>query len=561
MADLPIVNAIEEQTETSVENRETLQRSFRASLGALGSKIKAQTSVLSTIADTMNSIVIDNTANTVVEQQTKQDVKQQTNQDVENRETLQRSFRGSIGALGSKIKEQTGILKGISNTMSAAYNIDQQQLLQDAENRLEQRRKEEAEAEAKAKEGKLATKIKGGLLDTLKKAFLGAALVGLVTAVVENWNKIKETFEKIKPSLIKFKDAVVNVSEMIIPPLLENFDTIAKGLLGLWVGIKAWKGIQLMASAITAMKAGFLAVQAATITAGARFSALATSIKVFSIAGLTAAWGGITAGLLALKAGLLSIGAAIAPAIAVAAPIIAAVAGVALVLYGLKKAFEEAQTVFAETESVSLAITEGLSKLFATIIGFVPDLLKSATSWILGKLGFEEAAEALDTFSITDFIQNGISNIFGKMRIIFMKAINGVVSIINGLLDWVPGFGPNTIDPVFNIAQEEFKLNQVAESRRERQQMKFNEDNEETATAAREVIEGVGSESGGVAGAQVNAQSAQAASAAGNVVVTTVAPTNISAPTSTSVSSQTNITPGATRSRRAYRGRRAPAYA
>ena len=61
-------------------------------------------------------------------------------------------------------------------------------------------------------------------------------------------------------------------------------------------------------------------------------------------------------------------------------------------------------------------------------------------------------------------------------------------------------------------------------------------------------------------GSQVNARSSKAGAAAGNVVVTTVAPTNISAPTSTSVSSQTNISPGAVRRRRPMRARMAQSY-
>ena len=72
-------------------------------------------------------------------------IEAQSEQDVENRETLQRSFRASLGALGTKMRAQTAILTGIADTMNAAYNIDQQQLLVDAEERLEERRRQEEE--------------------------------------------------------------------------------------------------------------------------------------------------------------------------------------------------------------------------------------------------------------------------------------------------------------------------------------------------------------------------------------------------------------------------------
>ena len=79
------------------------------------------------------------------------------------------------------------------------------------------------------------------------------------------------------------------------------------------------------------------------------------------------------------------------------------------------------------------------------------------------------------------------------------------------------------------------------------------------AEAARAKIEARrnrrGGGAGGNKGSEINSQSAQAAATAGNVVVTTVAPTNVNAPTSTNVSSQTNVTPTASRSRNRRRGR------
>jgi hypothetical protein len=133
------------------------------------------------------------------------------------------------------------------------------------------------------------------------------------------------------------------------------------------------------------------------------------------------------------------------------------------------------------------------------------------------------------------------------MRLLFMKAVNGIVSVVNGLLDFLPTFGPNTIDPVFNIAQEEFK---IAESNRLRNERQAQLDaKQQESTDAKDVIEGSVGAGAGATGAEVNAQSAEAAVAAGNIVVTTVAPTNINAPTSTSVSNQTNLPPSASRSR------------
>ena len=127
---------------------------------------------------------------------------------------------------------------------------------------------------------------------------------------------------------------------------------------------------------------------------------------------------------------------------------------------------------------------------------------------------------------------------------------NGIVTVVNGLLDWIPGFGPKTIDPVFNIAQEEFKIAESNRMRDERQARELAEKTKETANSAKDVVEGaVGAGAGGVAGSEVNAQSAMAALNSNQFNITTFAPNNINAPTSTNISNQTNLTPSASRLR------------
>jgi len=184
-------------------------------------------------------------------------------------------------------------------------------------------------------------------------------------------------------------------------------------------------------------------------------------------------------------AGFSGIIASITPILVALAPIIAIGAAIALVLYGLYEGFNEMRAVFEDTGSVGLAVTEGLSKLFATIVGFVPSLLKSALSWVAGKLGFDEAAKALDSFSITDFIQNGIANIFDGMRIIFMKAINGVIGIVNAALDWIPGFGAETIKPAFDIEKEEALIDEKNKKKEARQAEKLKGKEEEESERLR----------------------------------------------------------------------------
>jgi len=55
----------------------------------------------------------------------------------------------------------------------------------------------------------------------------------------------------------------------------------------------------------------------------------------------------------------------------------------------------------------------GVTELLTGLVGAPLDLLKSAVSWILGKLGFEEAEKSLDSFSFSDLIRKLIDRIVG----------------------------------------------------------------------------------------------------------------------------------------------------
>ncbi len=226
-------------------------------------------------------------------------------------------------------------------------------------------------------------------------------------------------------------------------------------------------------------------------------------------------------------------------------------------------------------------IVGGLAGAFEGVItGLVAvplDLLKNLVSWIAGKLGFEGLSEKLDSFSFAemfakffDFIQN--------IRLAIGDWIQDKLLSLKSLRpEWLGGLSDE------EIAQERANLDAeraarddlIAENRLKKtaknkgisvDELKMNmladeTNNRQAADLVREKLSGNPAGAGGNKGAEVNAQSAQAASAAGNVVVTTIAPTNVNAPTSTSVSNQTNVTPTASRNRnRSRRGRQyAPA--
>jgi len=229
-------------------------------------------------------------------------------------------------------------------------------------------------------------------------------------------------------------------------------------------------------------------------------------------------------------------------------------------------------------EGILGGITGAFEGVITGLVAVPLDLLKNLVSWIAEKLGFEGLSEKLDSFSFAemfakffDFIQDIRLTISDWIedKLLSLRAL--IPSFLGGLSkEELAGKRANleaeraARDGVIEenrlkkkaksegISVDELKMNMLADETNQRQAADF---------AKRRTSGRNKGGAGGNKGSEVNAQSAQAASAAGNVVVTTIAPTNVNAPTSTNVSSQTNVTPTASRSRnRSRRGRQfAPA--
>ena len=73
----------------------------------------------------------------------------------------------------------------------------------------------------------------------------------------------------------------------------------------------------------------------------------------------------------------------------------------------------------------------GISGLLEGLIGMPLDLLKSAVSWIAGKLGFEQAEEFLDSFKFTDIIRDIVMSPIVMLK----RAFNGILEVIAGAVE------------------------------------------------------------------------------------------------------------------------------
>ena len=112
-------------------------------------------------------------------------------------------------------------------------------------------------------------------------------------------------------------------------------------------------------------------------------------------------------------------------------------------------------------------ILGALGGVFGGLIGMPLDLLKSAISWIAGKLGFENFSELLDSFSFKDGIMDlfmGIANVFNGAIDWVKNAIGGVASKIAGFF----GFGDDEEEPEV----KEIKQGKVVQPKVEKQVVK-----------------------------------------------------------------------------------------
>ena len=92
-----------------------------------------------------------------------------------------------------------------------------------------------------------------------------------------------------------------------------------------------------------------------------------------------------------------------------------------------------------EKEGIIGGLKGGVEGFFNSIIGAPLDLLKDAAAWVIKKLGFDESAEALQSFSFSDIITNII---YAPIEIL-KRAVNALIEGIASFLDdsIIPGSG------------------------------------------------------------------------------------------------------------------------
>ncbi len=94
--------------------------------------------------------------------------------------------------------------------------------------------------------------------------------------------------------------------------------------------------------------------------------------------------------------------------------------GIAIgIIASVVEAIMDAVESFKETGDLAEAVRVGITGLINSFSGGILDLIKDATSWIAGALGFKEAEKALDSFSFSTIIEAFVGRIFKWIKGIF----------------------------------------------------------------------------------------------------------------------------------------------
>jgi len=118
----------------------------------------------------------------------------------------------------------------------------------------------------------------------------------------------------------------------------------------------------------------------------------------------------------------------------------ASLAGKILKPIGFIFSFVEGMNEAFNTEGPLLKkLSVGVSRFLADFFGAPLDLLKDLGKWILGKMGFDKEAKALEDFSIEELLFNSLKGIFDFVGKVFSDPVGTGKEIIGGMIGWIKG--------------------------------------------------------------------------------------------------------------------------
>jgi hypothetical protein len=248
----------------------------------------------------------------------------------------------------------------------------------------------------------------------------------------------------------KFKEMIITLKDVVIPALAYLYDNVIKplaiyigGLLtDLFTDLKSYIDGEKGLGAVIFDNIGIIAGIVTALAPGLVFGALKLAVMGIGKALLWAsAKAGITAlimkGLTAVKVAFVAIKASALGFMVPLLPVIAIAAAIVLAFYSLKKAFDDFMFELEATGSIWEATKTAIMSFIANFFGFIPNLIKSTLSWIIGKIGsifgieaFADVSKAMDEF---DFVE-GITSLLTSIGDTISGIWDGLLDAIEGIL-------------------------------------------------------------------------------------------------------------------------------
>jgi len=248
----------------------------------------------------------------------------------------------------------------------------------------------------------------------------------------------------------KFKEIITTIKDVLIPALAFLYDNVIKplaeyigGLLSdLFKDLKSYIDGEKGLGAVIWDNIGIIAGIVTALAPGLVFGALKLSIMglvkgivLLSKAGFFAK---IAAGFVAVKSFFLtSLLPFITTAVSTLASVLVPIALIALAFYSLKKGFDDFMFELEATGSIWEATKTAIMSVIANFFGFIPNLIKSTLSWIIGKIGsifgleaFTDVSKAMDEF---DFVE-GITSLLTMVGDTISGIWDGLLDAIEGIL-------------------------------------------------------------------------------------------------------------------------------
>jgi phage-related protein len=370
-----------------------------------------------------------------------------------------RSAASTSGGGKNPGKESVGILESILNVLQ-----DNNELLQDLLSSLTAaaRGRIEAEREANRKAGEASKGVRDEGEDSEKQSFLGkwgtiiAAALGSVYGIIQGWLKtvkyfaeallpesliksikgkfaavstfIEETVVSIKKTFssigtffddifVKLKGVFSERFEKIGAAFEEVFAKITNLFKGIGEESKLGKVISSIGGAITKLTAPFIEAFEIikTITAGPA-SKIGTVFE--SIGGFFGKFSGIFEGVSSTAGKMMGFLDSFAGTFKFVSNIVGKLAlplMIVMTVWDTVKGMIEGY----EKDGIVGAISGAVTGFFNSLIFGPLDMLKDAAAWVLGKLGFENAEKALNSFSFSEMFTSLVTAIVNSVKSYF----------------------------------------------------------------------------------------------------------------------------------------------